>query len=68
MSEHGDKKGEGPRPVGEVLKHLTGVPSAPKRSPPTPLQQRLLNFVEEEGGDPSEILYQHSVLCQSWRR
>lgn len=30
-----------------------------------PLQQRLLDFADLPDGSPSEILYQHSVLCQT---
>src|ERR1700722_2849115 len=65
MSEENDRKGQrrpGPRQVGEIL--LAGLPSAPKRDRKT-LQQRLLEFVDAPVGDPSEILYQHSVLCQT---
>jgi hypothetical protein len=65
MSEENDKKGQrrpGPRPIGEIL--LEGLPSVPKRDR-KPLQQRLLEFVDAPSGDPSEILYQHSVLCQT---
>jgi hypothetical protein len=65
MSEENDKKGQrrpGPRPIGEIL--LEGLPSVPKRDR-KPLQQRLLEFVDAPSGDPSEILYQHSMLCQT---
>src|SRR3984957_20156200 len=65
MSEENDRKGQrrpGPRQVGEILP--AGLPSAPKRDRKT-LQQRLLEFVDAPVGDPSEILYQHSVLCQT---
>ena len=65
MSEDHDKKGQGPRPASEALKQLTGLPSLPPRPARKSLQQRLFDFVETEGGDPSEILYQHSVLCQT---
>ena len=67
MSEEDDKKDHrrtGPQPVGELLPMLKGLPSAPKRGR-KPLQQRLLDFVAPTEADPSEILYQHSVLCQT---
>lgn len=33
--------------------------------PPKALQQRLLDFVPPPAGDYAEVLYQHSVLCQT---
>lgn len=55
-----NKRGEkGPRPVGELVAQRL------RRSPPKALQQRLLDFETAPGGNPSEILYQHSVLCQT---
>ena len=39
--------------------------AAPKK-PPKLLQQRLLDYAEADAGvEPTEILYQHSVLCQT---
>lgn len=57
----------GPRAVGELLGTLKGVPRPLKpRRTVKPLQQRLLDYAEvEAGAEPTEILYQHSVLCQT---
>ena len=53
-------EGEGPRPILELVTRV-----APRRQL-KPLQQRLLDYAElEAGAEPTEILYQHSVLCQT---
>ncbi len=53
-------EGEGPRAILELVARV-----APKK-PPKALQQRLLDFAEANAGiEPSEIVYQHSVLCQT---
>jgi Plasmid encoded RepA protein len=68
MSEGTDKKkigrGSEPRAVGEILPMLKELPAVPKRER-RPLQQRLLDFVDAPEGETSDILYQHSVLCQT---
>jgi hypothetical protein len=54
--------GEGPRPILELVAR-----TAPRLAP-KPLEQRLLDFAQAglgEGAEPTEILYQHSVLCQT---
>ena len=55
-------KNSGPKPILEIVAR-----SAPKR-PSKPLQQRLLDYAQAglgEGVEATEILYQHSVLCQT---
>jgi hypothetical protein len=55
-NKRGDK---GPRPVAELVAQRL------RRKSPKALQQRLLDLVDAPGGESSEILYQHSVLCQT---
>ena len=53
-------EGEGLKPILELMARV-----APKK-PPKSLQQRLLDYAEADAGtEPTEILYQHSVLCQT---
>jgi hypothetical protein len=64
MSGSGNKgsDGEGPRPILELV--ASSAPKPPSKS----LQQRLLDYAQAglgEGAEASEILYQHSVLCQT---
>lgn len=66
MSGSDNNKG-GPKPVQELIAKLKGLPSLKKpKGTRRPLAQRLIDFAEADAGkDPSEILYQHSVLCQT---
>ena len=62
-----DDKSNGPKSMSELIPKLKGLPSL-KRSKGTrkSLEQRLFDYAQTEAGaDPSEILYQHSVLCQT---
>jgi hypothetical protein len=63
----GDDKKDGPKSLGELIPKLKGLPSLNKsKGPRRTLEQRLYDFAEADAGkDPSEILYQHSVLCQT---
>lgn len=54
-----DTDGEQPTPVGKIVSELTSPP------PLTPVQERLYErAVEIIEGDPKEVLYQHTTLCQ----
>ena len=53
-------EGEGLQPILELVARV-----APRKAPKA-LQQRLLDYAEADAGTEStEILYQHSVLCQT---
>jgi hypothetical protein len=63
----GDDQKDGPKSLGELIPKLKGLPSLKKpKGPRRTLEQRFYDFAEADAGkDPSEILYQHSVLCQT---
>jgi hypothetical protein len=63
----GDDKKDGPKAIGELIPKLKELPSLKKsKGSRRTLEQRLFDFAEADAGkDPSEILYQHSVLCQT---
>jgi hypothetical protein len=63
----GDDQNDGPKPMSDLIPKLKGLPSLKKpKGPRRSLEQRLYDFAEgDTGKDPSEILYQHSVLCQT---
>jgi len=65
MAKLDDKKATEPKAVGAVLTELSQGPLRAKRATRKPLQQRLLDFAAVPEGESAEILYQHSVLCQT---
>lgn len=65
MNESGDGNETGPKGIEELLTELRKDIYPVKPPAPKALQQRLLDFVQPPGGDSTEVLYQHSVLCQT---
>jgi Plasmid encoded RepA protein len=60
MSKDDKREQGGPRPILELV--ARAAPKPPRES----LLKRLLDYVEADAGsEPTEILYQHSVLCQT---
>ena len=56
MSEDDKTESEGPRALEEFLERF---------KPPSAVQKRLLDLPPPDADEA--ILYQHSVLCQTWR-
>jgi Plasmid encoded RepA protein len=65
MNESGDGKETGPKGIEELLTELRKDIFPVKPAAPKGLQQRLLDFMQPPGDDSAEVLYQHSVLCQT---
>lgn len=59
-----DEKGTNPQRIGDLVSKIKSFDPFPKRKAAKPLQQRLIDFAGQDG-ELSEILYQHSVLCQT---
>ncbi len=60
MSKDDKREKGGPRPILELV--ARAAPKPPRES----LLKRLLDYAEADAGsEPTEILYQHSVLCQT---
>jgi len=60
--------GPGPRPIADLLPAVPGLPQRHRaHRSRTALERRLLDFASTglESAEPGEILYQHSVLCQT---
>ena len=65
MNKSDDGKGAGPKEIGELLTDLRKDVLPAKPAAPKALHQRLVDFVQSPDGDSAEVLYQHSVLCQT---